>query len=123
MINWLVTGLIEGTLAATAGLASSEDVRTHPSRVALFTAETAAGSVELKRFLRQKVYNSEAVTRSRGESARQIVALFEFFLANPSRLPQREDAPEEPLHRRVCDYIAGMTDGFFLKVCQQMGIS
>jgi len=128
LINWLVTGLIEGTLAATAGLANSGDVRTNPTRVALFTAETAAGSIELKRFLRHKVYNSEAVTRSRGESARQIVALFEFFMANPGRLPQRpgtqdEEGAEEPLHRRVCDYIAGMTDGFFLKVCQQMGIS
>ena len=123
LINWLVTGLIEGTLDATAGLASSEDVRKSPARVARFTPETAAGSIELKRFLRQKVYNSEAVTDSRGESTRRIAALFQFFLDNPSRLPHREDSTGEPVHRRVCDYIAGMTDGFFLKICHQMGIT
>ncbi len=125
LINWLVTGLIEGTLAATAGLANSNDIRQYPVRVARFTGETAAGTAELKRFLRERVYNSEAVTCSRSESARRIAALFEFFLENPGQLPasHREDAPAEPLHRRVCDYIAGMTDGYFLRTCHQMGIN
>jgi dGTPase len=124
LINWLVTGLIEGTLAATAGLADAERVRQEPGRVARFTAEPAAGTIELKRFLRERVYNSEGVTRSRTESARRIEALFEFFLENPGQLPagHRESSPSEPLHRRVCDYIAGMTDGYFLRTCHQMGI-
>ena len=26
----------------------------------------------------------------------------------------------EPLHRRVCDYIAGMTDGFLVRTCDQL---
>jgi dGTPase len=124
LINWLVTGLIEGTLAATAGIGNAEQVRQHPGRVARFSAETAAGTAELKRFLRARVYNSEGVTHSRTESARRIEALFEFFLENPGQLPagHRESPPREPLHRRVCDYIAGMTDGYFLRTCQQMGI-
>jgi dGTP triphosphohydrolase len=38
-------------------------------------------------------------------------------MAHPdlNRLPLRE-RPEKPLHRAVCDYIAGMTDGYFLRV-------
>ena len=124
LINWLVTGFLEGTLAAAFGLAQPEDVRAHPGRVAQFTPDTAAGSAELKRFLRDKVYCSEAVIQSRGQSARRIQELFEFFLKNPERMPAayREEAAAELLHRRVCDYIAGMTDGFFLKTCGQMGI-
>ncbi len=33
-----------------------------------------------------------------------------------------EDSAAEPLHRQVCDYIAGMTDGFFERTCAQLGI-
>jgi dGTP triphosphohydrolase len=28
-----------------------------------------------------------------------------------------------PLHHQVCDYIAGITDGFFLHTCEQLGVS
>ena len=70
------------------------------------------------------MYCSEALVRARTESAGRIPALFEFFLEHPERMPaaHREESAADPLHRRVCDYIAGMTDGFFLKTCQQLGI-
>jgi dGTPase len=132
LINWLVTGLILGTVAAAEGLAGLpqgltglDAVRRHARRVAQFSAETAAGTEELKRFLRERVYYSDAVLRSRSETAGRIAALFQFFLDHPERLhaAHREDSFAEPLHRRVCDYIAGMTDGFFLKTCQQMGVA
>jgi dGTPase len=124
LINWLVSGLIEGTVAAAEGLAGLEDVRRHPSRIARFSEATAAGTRELKHFLRETVYCSEALVRARTESAGRIPALFEFFLDHPERMPaaHRDEPTSDPLHRRVCDYIAGMTDGFFLKTCQQMEI-
>jgi dGTPase len=124
LINWLVTGLIEGTIAAADGLIGLDDVRAHPLRIARFTEVTAAGTSELKRFLRDAVYCSEALVRARTESAGRIPALFQFFLDHPDRMPaaHREEPASDPLHRRVCDYIAGMTDGFFLKTCQQMEI-
>ncbi|MBI3693232.1 MAG: hypothetical protein HY238_00105, partial [Acidobacteria bacterium] len=42
---------------------------------------------------------------------------FRFYLANPEKLPPgyRERAEQEPLHRVVCDYIAGMTDNYLLR--------
>jgi dGTPase len=124
LINWLVSGLIEGTVAAAAGLTGLDAVREHPSRIARFSDATAEGTRELKHFLRETVYCSEALMRARTESAGRIPALFEFFLDHPDRMPamHREEPSSDPLHRRVCDYIAGMTDGFFLKTCQQMEI-
>jgi dGTPase len=124
LINWLVSGLIEGTVAAAEDLTGVEDVREHPSRIARFTASASAGTCELKHFLRETVYCSEALVRARTESAGHIPALFQFFLDHPDRMPaaHRQDSASGPLHRRVCDYIAGMTDGFFLKTCQQMQI-
>ncbi len=125
LINWLVTGLIVGTVAAAEGLHGLDELRRHPFRVAQFSSDSATGTQELKCFLRETVYFSEALLRSRNESAGRIAALFQFFLDHPERLQalHREDSPQEPLHRRVCDYIAGMTDGFFLKTCKQMGVS
>jgi dGTPase len=124
LINWLVSGLIVGTMAAAGGLDCLEDIRRHPSRIAQFSAETAEGTRELKRYLREKVYCSDALLRARSESVGRIGALFQFFLDHPERLRSvyREDSAAEPLHRRVCDYVAGMTDGFFLKTCKQMGV-
>jgi dGTPase len=44
-----------------------------------------------------------------------LAELFEYFLEHPAGLPAayREQAADQPPHRVVCDYIAGMTDGFF----------
>ncbi|MGH9591577.1 MAG: dGTP triphosphohydrolase [Bryobacteraceae bacterium] len=124
LIDWLVSGLMEGTTAAADGLRDVESVRAHPARIARFTAATAEGSAQLKRFLRASVYESEALVESRSNSIGRIAALFEFFLSHPDRLPASylEESAGQPLHRQVCDYIAGMTDGFFERTCSQMGI-
>jgi dGTPase len=125
LIDGLVTGLMEGTVAACAGLASVEAVRLHPERVARFTAEAAQTSAQLKRFLRESVYESPALVRARSESVSQIAGLFELLLAHPDLMPAAylAESAGQPLHRQVCDYIAGMTDGFFLRTAAQLGIS
>ena len=45
----------------------------------------------------------------------RIARLFEYFTTHPESLPENyeEAAGERPRHRVVCDYIAGMTDGYF----------
>ncbi len=125
LIDGLVTGLMEGTVAACAGLASVEAVRLHPERVARFTAEAAKTSAQLKRFLRESVYESPALVRARSESVSRIAGLFELLLAHPDLMPAAylAESAGQPLHRQVCDYIAGMTDGFFLRTAAQLGIS
>ena len=125
LIDGLVTGLMEGTVEACASLTSVEAVRLNPARVARFTTEVAKTSAELKRFLRESVYESPALVRARSESVSQIVGLFELLLEHPDRMPPvyREESAGQPLHRQVCDYIAGMTDGFFLRTAAQLGIS
>jgi dGTPase len=124
LINWLVSSLMEGSIAACAGLTHPEAVREHPRRVACLSPAAAVGTRELKQFLRRTVYSSDAVTHSRSQFTGRIAALFEFFLQHPGRMPAAYQAESagQPLHHRVCDYIAGMTDGFFLRTCEQFGI-
>ena len=124
LIDRLVSGLIEGTVAAAeaSGAAGFEDVRAHPARLAQFTPEAGETSRALKRFLYMRVYASEALGSDRRQSMAHIAELFRFFLANPERLPQpyAQLALDEPAHRVVCDYIAGMTDVFFLRTYDLM---
>ncbi len=125
LIDALVSGLIEGTITACADIPDVDGVRTHPDRVARFTPEAAQTSLQLKKFLRASVYESPALVRERKDSVARIGSLFEFFLEHPDRMPAvyREESAGEPLHRQVCDYIAGMTDGFLLRMALQLGIS
>jgi dGTPase len=123
LVDTLSSGLIAGTLerAEASRVASLEDVRNHSQRLAAFTDEAAGASRDLKSFLHQVVYNSPALGEDRHRSMAMIGELFRFFLDTPERMPEqyREQYAGEPAHRVVCDYIAGMTDGFFRRTYEQ----
>jgi dGTPase len=123
LVDALTSGLIEGTVARAglAGAGSAEEVRSYSGRLAAFTPQAADASASLKRFLYAKVYASTALGEDRHRSMEMIGELFRFFLDCPDRLPEayREQAEGEPAHRVVCDYIAGMTDGFFRRTYEQ----
>jgi len=125
LINWLVSGLIEGTTQAAADVLNCEAVRRQPVRLACFSPVTAAGSAELKRLLRRTVYQSEQLAEARRKSTGLIEALFEAFLRDPNLLPVNylNESADEPPHRRVCDYIAGMTDRYLIRTCGQMKLA
>jgi len=120
LIDVLVSGLIGGTAVAAreSGAADVEAVRRLPFRIVRFTEESAAASRGLKRFLNQHVYSSDALAEDRRRSMKWLARLFGHLMAHPDLLPANDGAEQEPkpLHRAVCDYIAGMTDGYFLRI-------
>jgi dGTPase len=122
LVDALVTGLIEGTQAAAEGVESIEAVRRHPVRLARYTERTAATNAQLKQVLRGNVYQSAMVVAERRRSTVKIAEMFEYFLEHLDLLPANylEDSAAHPPHRIVCDYIAGMTDGFFERKYAQL---
>jgi dGTPase len=114
LVDFLVSGLIEGMASIRAE--SVGEVRRAPHRLAAMTAEAARVNAALKRFLSHRVYNSAELVGARRESAAQVSALFRFFLDHPDRLPPGYEATP----RSVCDYIAGMTDGYFRRIAGEM---
>ncbi|MDR3698560.1 MAG: deoxyguanosinetriphosphate triphosphohydrolase [Candidatus Sulfopaludibacter sp.] len=124
LVDALVTGLIEGTVAAAerSAAATIDDVRAFPERLAAFTPEAAETSRTLKRFLHRTVYDSPALNEGRQFSMAMIEELFQFFVDDPGKMPggYSQQAACEPVHRVVCDYIAGMTDAFFRRTYEQM---
>jgi len=125
LIDRLVSGLIEGTVRACADFPDLDAIRAHAGRLAQFTPEAAHTSRALKKFLRAGVYEDPALVRERHESVAKVARLFDLLLEHPDRMPvvYREESAGEPLHRQVCDYIAGMTDGFLLRTAAQFGLS
>jgi dGTPase len=123
LVDSLVTGLIEGTAAAaeSAGVRDVAQVRAHPRRLAVFTAGAAEASAALKRFLHGKVYTSALLQQDRQRSMAMVAELFQFFLDDPSRLPEAylEETAAEPTHRVICGYLAGMTDSYFRRMYEQ----
>lgn len=123
LIDHLMRGLMEGTIAACegAGVGSVDEVRQHPERLVRFTQAAAETSAALKQFLHARVYHTQLLVEERDHSALAIEKLFGYFLEHPDQLPPGPEGLEgDPLHRRVCDYIASMTDGYFLRIYKQV---
>lgn len=117
LVDHLVTGLIRGTAEAARQVATVAELRLLPHRVARYSPGAAATTALLKAFLKREVYESADIQNGRAESVRHMGDLFEHLMANPGDLPAayREDAAHRPLHQVVRDYLAGMTDAFFLQ--------
>jgi dGTPase len=124
LIDRLVTGLIEGTLEAAeeAGVSDVDGVRRHPARLARLASPARQTCSELKAFLHQAVYNTDTLASERRRSAAMIAELFEHYLNRPDELPPpyAGQVGREAVHQVVCDYIAGMTDGFFLRTFRRI---
>lgn len=111
LIDDQVSGFIEGTVAAVqaAGVNDVDAVRRFPSRLARFTPRVRETSLRLKRFLMTNVYSSDELEQDRRESIAKLDRVFEYLLAHP------EKTGGERGHRAVCNFIAGMTDRYFLR--------
>jgi dGTPase len=124
VLDRLASDLIEHTREAmdASGAENVEDVRRLPKRLASFSGEVAEQNGRLKRFLFQRLYSQPAIAEDRDRSVVALDALFGFFLEHPERMPKyyADLAMDEPRHRVVCDYIAGMTDHFLLRQCQEL---
>jgi dGTPase len=122
VINTLVGGLIKGTVerARQTGVKSVEDIRHLDHRLASFTDDTAEVNRQLKQFLSQCLYPS--LVEERTAAASRLGQLFDLLVREPERLPldDWEDLEHRPVHRVVCDFIAGMTDAYFMKMADRL---
>ncbi|MEK7262042.1 MAG: deoxyguanosinetriphosphate triphosphohydrolase [Pseudomonadota bacterium] len=124
MIGRVVSDLIEESARriADARVHSIKDVRHQPKPLVAYTDAVRAQTLELKRFLRQNLYQHEQVKRATDSSVRVLKELFHVFLDDPRRLPsQYQDKLREiggakiDQARIIADYVAGMTDRYALR--------
>lgn len=120
LINKLAGGLIEGTARAAkeAQVRTLEDVRALEYRVAQLTPEAAEINRQLRAVLTKRVYCYADLMEHRSAATRRMSELFEYLLEHPDRisLGYRERYNSDSIPRVVCDYIAGMTDGYLTRL-------
>jgi len=120
VLDRLATGLIENTrsVVSASGVQTVEDVRRAPKRLAGFSASLAAENAALKKFLLARLYDNPAIVIDRERSVEALAQLFDFYMEHPAAMPKAyaELAQRAPKHRVVCDYIAGMTDHYLLRL-------
>jgi dGTPase len=97
-----------------------EDIRAAGKPVVGFSDDMNEHQSVLRRFLMQRMYRHWKVNRSRSHAKRILRELFDLFLGEPELLPpawqEGGDGPRgQRTARRVCDYIAGMTDDYAIE--------
>ena len=100
---------------------NSDAVRRHEVALISFSDSMREKNLELKRFLRTRLYRHYRVHRMSAKAARTITALFEAYIDDPRLMPieaQQHVSQLESVNgrdgraRAVADYVAGMTDRY-----------
>jgi dGTPase len=76
---------------------------------------------ELREFLFEKVY-VESIAKAEDAKAKGIIKkLFFYYLEKPDEMPPEfHPSSQDELPQRVCDYVAGMTDRYALRVYENL---
>ncbi|MEP9353362.1 deoxyguanosinetriphosphate triphosphohydrolase [Xanthobacter sp. KR7-65] len=121
VITCLIEDVVEesGRIAQEAGVACADDVRALGRPVIAFSDGMRQKEKALKGFLFPRMYRHERVNRIMTDAQQVLRDLFAHFIARPQDMPASwhddlEGLGEARLARRVCDYIAGMTDRYAL---------
>ncbi len=99
--------------------ASVDNVRESPVPMVSFSDDMNAQSLLLKQFLAEHMYHTDIVTEKMNRAKRVVRDLFDVYSTDNSALPVswRSEAltdVSDGSMRRVCDFIAGMTDRYAL---------
>jgi|CXWL01.1.fsa_nt_gi dGTPase len=85
-------------------------------------AEVSAAADELRDYMFENVYLWEERLAEAARARRVIEFLWERFLRHPDEFTSSEyTRAEDPLARRVADYISGMTDHFAVATAERLG--
>jgi dGTPase len=116
LMDTLVTDLIDSTRGRLVKhhVGSVAQVRAMPARLAGASPALARQNKQLKEFLFRRLYSHPEVRAERARIVKALEGLFEHFLRHARHLPPSTFArtQHEPVHRVVCDYLAGMTDHY-----------
>ncbi len=118
IVRRLITYQIEDVIAvgfAALGrgdIRTVEDVRMAGRCLLSFSEEMSEAIVDLKAFLFERLYRHPEVLVVRADAKAKLTAVFHRLLDRPALLPEKWRREDDDLARRICDYVAGMTDGY-----------
>lgn len=125
-VRRLIGRMVEDLIAETKRRAaefkpnSAADVRGLGQPLAAFSTDMVGHNAALKAFLHERMYRHYRVNRSMSKAQRIVRDLFTLLHGDPTLLPPDwqagcDTAGGPKTARRVCDFIAGMTDRFAIQ--------
>jgi dGTPase len=84
--------------------------------------EAGAAMDELRTFMFDHVYLGPAARREHAKIERMLRTLFEFYVAEPERIPDGGGAAGADLAQRVTDWLAGMTDRYCIRAFEALSV-
>lgn len=107
---------------SAANLDTPLKVQTFADNVVGYSAGFGSQVRALKKFLYERMYRHYRLVRMQEKAERFVTALFEAYVKEPEMLPTavQQRLADQPLHRVVADYIAGMTDRYALDEWQKL---
>jgi len=120
MVNDVLSSIT--TNVENHGIKNINGVRKHDSAIASFTSKMQTDVNTIREFLSDRMYNHEKVKNMSKNAGRTISALYDLLIDDNdliySKLKiKKDDKISKP--RKVCDFIAGMTDNYAQSIYQE----
>src|SRR5262249_15349217 len=102
---------------AESGVQSADHARRQTPPLIRYSAELAEANRALLKFLYQNVYYHPRVSEVNRRACDMQRRVFAGYVADPTQLSEgaMRRIEKEGLNRTVCDYVAGMTDGYLME--------
>ena len=104
------------------GIKDINGIRKHDAAIASFTTKMQSDVNTIRRFLSERMYNHEKVRNMSKNAEKTISALYDLLIDDQdliySKLKIKKD-DKISKSRRVCDFIAGMTDNYAQSIYQE----
>jgi dGTPase len=103
---------------AEAGIETAYDACARPENLVGLSQRSDLLLADLERFLASNFYHHEMLMEAAAKARYWLTELFDRLCQEPDLMPGyfQRFIPEYGLQRAVCDYLAGMTDRFCLKM-------
>lgn len=119
LIDFLVQDIVTVSITniEKSGIESADDARHWSERLVKPSSRVMDYLYDLRRFLFDNLYNHPEVKNPNEQAISMLQSLFEFYTLQPQELGEgsQNRIDEFNLRRVVCDYLAGMTDGFAIE--------
>ena len=124
LIDYQVEELVKETARNVENLlpGSADDVRRNSLMLAQYPEKLSGMNRELRGFLFHHLYDHNTVAGPNNIACQKIEAVFRYYEKSPDELRERlqNSVDPEPSRRRLCDYIAGMTDRYLAREYEKL---
>lgn len=129
-IGLMIKALVEDLVTETAERLKRQGIRVHNDVIGQaqdlvgFSPAVKKNNGELRAFLLKNLYHHERKLAWEAQTSKMLGDLFAFFIAHPDIYKKWDTNPSTPQnpYRSVCDFIAGMTDGFAKETWKSLGL-